>query len=100
MKEDNCSSCFSTKHRSEDEKKRLNKRLATIEGQVRGVRQMIEDDRYCNDVLIQINAINSSLKSLGKSLLKGHMKTCMVEEIKKENLDVIDNVIELFNKLD
>lgn len=60
---------------------------------------MITDDRYCDDVLIQISAINKSLKSLGNEILKSHLSTCVVEDIKNDKLEVIDDVIDLFGKL-
>lgn len=87
------------KHREKEEKIKLVKRLNVIEGQVRGVKQMIEEDRYCDDVLIQISAIQSSLKSLGNAILKNHLSTCVVEEIKNDKLEVIDDIIDLFGRL-
>lgn len=91
--------CIRKKHRSAEEKKNLTRRLNIIEGQVRGVKDMILDDRYCDEVLIQISAINKSLKSLGTEVLKNHLKTCIVDELKKDNLSAIDDVINLFDKL-
>ena len=91
--------CTRLKHRTEEEKKNLMKRLRIIEGQVRGISQMIEDDRYCDDILIQISAVNKSLKSLGNQMLKSHISTCVVEDIKEDNLDVIDDVMNLFEML-
>ncbi len=88
-----------TKYRTEEEKKHLIKRLKIIEGQVRGVNQMIEDNRYCDDILIQISAITESLKSLGNEILKNHLSTCMVEDIQNNKLDVIDEVMDLFKRL-
>lgn len=90
---------YKIKIRSNDDVKNLIRRLNVIEGQVRGVKQMIENDRYCGDVLIQISAINKSLQSLGNYILKEHMKTCVVQEIKKNNLEVIDEVFDLMKKL-
>ena len=87
------------KHRTEEEKNELIKRLNIIEGQVNGVKQMINDDRYCNDVLIQISAIDKSLKSLGNKILKIHLSSCVVDDIKNNKLEVIDEVIDLFGKL-
>lgn len=74
-------------------------RLNRIEGQVRGVKQMIEADRYCGDVLIQISAINKSLKSLGNEILKNHLNTCVVNDIKNNKLEVMDEVMDLFSRL-
>lgn len=89
-----------TKYRSIEEKERLIKRLNKIEGQVRGIKQMIEDNRYCDDILIQISAIDKSLKSLGKEILKNHLSTCIVEDIKNDNLEAINEIVELFGRIE
>ena len=94
-----CEKCTRSKHRTEEEKKSLIRRLNVIEGQVKGIKQMIEEDRYCDDILIQISAVNKSLKSLGYEMLKSHLATCVVEDIKNDKLEVIDDVIDLFEKL-
>lgn len=60
---------------------------------------MIEDDRYCDDVLLQIASTTNALKSLGNEILKSHMKSCIVEDIHKGNLEVIDDIINLFGKI-
>lgn len=86
--------------RSDTDKKKLITRLKTIEGQVRGVSLMVSENRYCNDILIQISAINKSLKSLGSEILKNHLETCVVREIKKDNLEVLDEVMDLIRRLD
>ncbi len=87
------------KYRDEKEKQILQRRLKTIEGQVRGVSKMIEEDRYCDEVLIQISAIDKSLKSLGTMLLKNHLQTCVVKDIKNDHLEIIDDVMALIGKL-
>lgn len=94
-----CENCNRNKHRTDVEKKYLKTRLNTIEGQIRGVSKMVEDDKYCNDILIQLLAINKSIKSLSTDILKGHLSTCVVEDIKNDNLDVIDEVMELIRRL-
>jgi DNA-binding FrmR family transcriptional regulator len=91
--------CTRKKHRTGEEKEVLIKRLNRIEGQVKGIKQMIIDDRYCDEVLIQISAVNKSLKSLGNEMLKNHLATCVVEDIKNDNLNVIDDIVDLFGKL-
>ena len=60
---------------------------------------MIINDWYCDDVLIQISSTTNALKSLGNEILKSHMKTCMVKDIKDEKYEVIDDVLDLFSKL-
>ena len=91
--------CTRSKHRTEEEKKKLTRRLNIISGQINGLKQMIEDDRYCDDVLLQIASATNALKSLGGEVLKSHMKSCMIEDIEKGNFDVIDDVFNLFGKL-
>ena len=108
-----CKMCKKNKHRSCEEKKniikRLNfkkisneniiKRLNVIEGQIRGIKQMVEDDRYCSEVIMQLSASMHSLKSLGNNILTSHMKGCMVDNIKNNNLEIIDEVITLVEKI-
>ena len=95
----NCNECKKSKHRTEEEKKKITKRLNIIEGQIKGIKQMVADDRYCADILIQISAINKSLKSLGNEIMKSHLNTCVVEDIKNNKLEVIDEVVSLFEKM-
>ena len=98
----NCESCknecFKTTHRDEQTKKKINKRLKTIEGQIRGVENMIEADKYCSDVLIQLLAINKSIKSLSTEILKDHLSHCVVNDIKNNNIEIIDEVMNLIGK--
>ncbi|HHW68712.1 MAG TPA: metal-sensing transcriptional repressor [Tenericutes bacterium] len=93
-----CNGCLKTKHRDSKEKKDIIIRLNKIEGQIRGVKQMINDDRYCDDILIQMVAIKKSIKSLGNNILKNHMHTCVVDEINKGNNDIIDEVMKLIGR--
>lgn len=85
--------------RDEKELKRLQNRLNRIVGQLNGVSRMLEENRYCGDVLIQIAAIESALQSFGHEVLKSHMETCVVEEIQKGNTEVIAETAELIKKL-
>ena len=84
---------------SEEEKQKLIRRLNIIAGQVNGLQQMVTDDRYCADILMQISSTTNALKSLGNEILKNHMKSCMVEDIQKGNLEVIEEILDLVNKL-
>lgn len=95
----NCKMCIRSKHRTEKETKDLIKRLNVIEGQIKGIRQMLELDRNCDDVLIQVSAVSKSLQSFGNCLLKTHLSTCVVEKIKNDDEKVIDEVMALFKKL-
>lgn len=87
------------KIRTKEEKDVLLKRLNIIEGQVRGIKQMIEENRYCGDILIQISAVTKSLQTTATSMLKNHMKTCVVDDLKNDKLDTIDELINLIKKL-
>lgn len=94
-----CNLCGKSTHRTEDEKKDLNKRLNIIEGQVRGIKQMIDDDRYCSDVLIQLSAINKAVESLENMILISHVENCVVYEVQSGNLDIVDEVMELVKRI-
>ncbi|MDF2723424.1 MAG: hypothetical protein K0Q59_3099 [Paenibacillus sp.] len=86
-------------HHSDKTKANLTSRLNRIEGQIRGVKGMIERDTYCDDVLNQIAAIQSALNSVGKLLLEGHMKSCVVERIQAGESEVIDELMITVHKL-
>ena len=77
----------------------ITKRLNIIEGQGRGVNQMIADDRYCDDVLIQISAISKSLQTLGNNILESHLKSCVAYEVQMGNMDILEDVMQLIKKL-
>lgn len=87
------------KVRQEEEKKALLTRLKRIEGQVRGVRAMVEEDRYCVDIVTQVSAISAALNSFNKELLARHIKTCVSEDIKEGNEEAVDELCELLKKL-
>lgn len=93
--------CCCTKHktRTEAEYKDLITRLNRIEGQVRGVKNMVEEERYCVDILTQVSAIQSALNSFNKVLLTSHIKSCVVEDIKKGDEQVVDELCETMRKL-
>lgn len=87
------------KHREMQEKKSLMTRLNKIEGQVRGIRAMVEDDRYCVDILTQVSAVQAALNSFNKELLARHIKTCVSEDIKEGNEEAVDELCKLLKKL-
>ena len=86
-------------HHSEKLKADLIARLNRIEGQIRGIKGMIEKDTYCDHVLNQISAVQSALHGVGKLLLAGHMRSCVVERIREGDLDVVDELLTTVNKL-
>ena len=94
-----CDKCNKkTKIRSEEEKKLLKNRINRISGQVNGISKMIDEDRYCDDILIQLASLEKTIKSLASVVLENHMKSCMVEDIKEGRLDVVDEIVDLFKR--
>mgnify|MGYP004623263415 FL=1 len=91
--------CHKTKERDAKEYKDLINRLSRIEGQVRGVKNMIENDAYCVDILTQVAAINAALNSFNKVLLANHIRTCVADDIKAGNDEVIDELVTTLQKL-
>lgn len=85
--------------RSEETAKQLQNRLNRMIGQMNGIGKMLEDNRYCGDILTQIAAVESALQSFGYLILKEHMNTCVVEEIQKGNTNIMDEAVELVKKL-
>lgn len=85
-------------HRSEEDRKRILDRLHRIEGQIRGIEKMIDEDRYCDDVLIQLASVDKSIKSLANLILENHMYSCITKELAKGNLEAIDEIIQLFRR--
>ncbi|MCM2533031.1 metal-sensitive transcriptional regulator [Neobacillus pocheonensis] len=86
-------------HHSDKVKGNLITRLNRIEGQVRGLKGLIEKDTYCDDVITQISATQSALNSVAKILLEGHMKSCVVGRIQEGDLEVLDEVLVTIQKL-
>ena len=93
--------CCKTKKTPRDEElvNNLEKRINRISGQLNGVTKLIKENRYCHDVLIQIAAIESALKEVGFILLKDHMTSCVVDDIKNNDLSSLEEAIELSKKL-
>lgn len=88
-----------TKERSEKEYKDLQNRLSRIEGQVRGVKKMLENNAYCPEILIQVSAINAALNSFNRVLLANHIRTCVVDDIREDKPEVIDELVSMLQKL-
>ena len=86
------------KVRTEEEKKEIITRINRITGQMNGIKEMISNDRYCDDVLIQLSAVDKSIKSLANLILDKHMHSCLIENIKNGNLEVIDEIVDLFKR--
>ena len=96
--ENNCC-CHKTKHRSEEEYKTLINRLSRIEGQVRGIRKMVETDAYCVDILTQVSAIQAALNGFNRELLSNHIRTCVMDDIRNGNDEIVDELVQTLQKL-
>ena len=91
--------CCRHKDRTPEEHKALLNRLSRIEGQVRGIRGMLEKDAYCVDILVQVAAANSALNSFSKELLSQHLRTCVADDLRSGSDDKMDELIKLLPKL-
>ena len=85
-------------YRTEEEKKQFIHRLNRISGQVEGIKKMIEEDRYCDDLLTQLLAVDKAVKSLSSVILEKHMYSCIKKEVSEGNLEVVDEVMQLFRR--
>ena len=91
--------CHKKKERSEAEYKKLINRLNRIEGQVRGIKGMVEKDAYCIDILVQVAAANAALNGFSKELLGDHIRTCVKEDILAGREDTVEELIATLHKL-
>ncbi len=98
MEEQSCCS-HKKKERSEKEYKDLIHRLNRIEGQVRGIRSMVEKDVYCTDILVQVAAVNAALNSFNKVLLENHIRSCVVRDIRDGREETLDELVGTLKKL-
>ena len=98
MCEENCC-CHKTKQRSDEEYRSLVNRLNRIEGQVRGIKGMLEKDAYCTDILVQVAAVNAALNAFSKELLASHIRTCVAPDIRDGKDEVIDDLVKTLQKL-
>lgn len=98
---DKCECCSSGKHKERDDKeyRDLLNRLKRIEGQIRGVENMLENGAYCTDILMQVMAATSALNSFNKVLLSNHVKTCVADNIRNGDETVVDELVEVLQKL-
>ena len=94
-----CSCCGKTTYRTQDERKKLIHRLNRIEGQIRGIRGMLEKDAYCTDILVQSAAVNAAVNAFNKELLASHIRGCVARDIREGKDDVIDELVATLQKL-
>ena len=91
--------CQKKKPRDEEFVKNLKSRLNRIQGQIGGVTKMLDENRYCSDILVQVAAIESALKEVGYMILKDHMHSCVIDDVKKDDYTSLDELIEIAKKL-
>ena len=99
MEERTCDCAVKHKHRQAAEEKDLLNRLNRIEGQIRGIKSMVEDERYCVDILTQVSAVQAALNSFNMVLLSSHIKSCVVEQIQDGNLEAVDELCMTIQKV-
>ena len=94
-------SCCSMKHtdRSEADRRKLVNRLKRIEGQIRGIIGMLENDAYCNDILVQSSAVSAAMNAFNKELLSSHIHSCVVRDIQEGKTEVVDELMNTLQKL-
>jgi len=97
--ENNCCCSQKKKHRSDEEYKALINRLSRIEGQVRGIRKMVDTDAYCVDILTQVSAIQAALNAFNRELLANHIRTCVMDDIKSGKDETVDELVQTLQKL-
>lgn len=96
-----CENCARTKHtpRTEQERRQLENRLNRMIGQLNGIKRMLDENRYCGDILTQIAAVESALQSMGYLILKEHMETCVTEGVRAGDTEIMAEAFELMKKL-
>ena len=97
--EKECCCTHKTKERSEAEYRSLANRLSRIEGQVRGIRKMLDESAYCTDILVQVSAVSAALNAFNKELLASHIKTCVADDIKNGREETVDELVATLQKL-
>ena len=99
MMEEGMNCCHKTKERTEKEYKSLVHRLNRIEGQIRGIKNMVEKDACCTDILVQVAAATAALNSFSKELLSSHIRTCVADDIRNGKDETIDELVDTIQKL-
>ena len=97
--EENKYCCHKTKERSDEEHKKLLNRLNRIEGQIRGIKKMVETDAYCTDILMQVSAATAALNSFNKEVLAAHIRTCVASDIREGKDETIDELVVTLQKM-
>ena len=99
MEETNCCCSGKTKERTEEDYRGLINRLNRIEGQIRGIRGMVENEVYCSDILIQCSAVNAALNAFERELLASHVRSCVADDLRAGKDEVVDELVETLRKM-
>lgn len=99
MEDGKCCCCQRRKERTPEEYSKLINRLNRIEGQIRGIRGMVENNAYCPDILIQSAAVNAAVNAFNKELLASYIRTCVADDIREGKDEVIDELVATLQKL-
>ena len=91
--------CHKSKHRDAEDVRALTNRLSRIEGQVRGIRGMVEGDAYCVDILTQVTAVTAALNAFSRELLAEHIRTCVAHDLQQGNGEVVEELVETVRKM-
>lgn len=91
--------CAQAKHRTPEEQHALLNRLSRIEGQIRGIRGMVERDAYCPDILTQVSAVTAALNAFNRELLANHIRTCVADGVREGHDEKIDELVATLQKL-
>lgn len=94
-----CNCSHREKMRSDEERRDLDARLSRIEGQIRGIRKMVENNAYCNDILLVSAAATAALHAFNKQLLSCHIRTCVVQSLKNNETEIVDELVDTIRKL-
>lgn len=97
--ERSCCHVHKTTERTDENKKKLINRLSRIEGQIRGIKAMVESDAYCNDIIVQSAAVNAAVNAFNRELLASHIKGCVVRDVQNGELDIVDELLDTLQKL-
>lgn len=99
MRCEKCCSLHENTQRQAEQKKKLIHRLNRLEGQIRGIRKMVEEDAYCTDILVQSAAASAAINSFNRELLEAHIRSCVVRDIQNDQLEIIDELMNTLHKL-
>lgn len=94
-----CENCRKTKERSPEEYRKLMNRIKRIQGQLRGIENMLENNAYCTDIMVQTAAVTAALNSFNRQLLESHMKSCVAQNIREGNDEVINELLDTLQKM-